>query len=469
MNYKKFILLCLILFNLILFQQFSSYSIENLYEKNNKNPSDFLNNKYEEIKNKFEIIIKLISDNNLIIKSNQSFYENFNNQKINIKYKNKTYIVNNNDYKFNITFKDKSLYNIKSIKYKDNESTYEVYSLRGKEEIILKINDIITYQKDKNNNIKILFNDELYITYFPYGKLELSQNLIEEIYKNNNIYLLEKISNLLNKNFNNTEYTKLINIYKKYNYNIKYFILHSINSYRNMISENLLLYNKDLENYAEHRLEFYINNKILPNKNNLESPYLKSFSAISQYERMKLFNINDKLHEISVFYNDPCTLIENMIEDLNKRAILLSLNCKEIGIAYSDSNKLLCIMITYEKLKKTTTHFRIYPPHNSISIKTGILYESGTIRAYPISIHTDGIYDNVNLILYDNSNNEIEYTKGRFYDFNANYIIGIKEFDHGQEYMAEFPFNNITKMIKSIKVRFKTQDDIYINNFSLIK
>jgi len=375
--------------------------------------------------------------------------------------------IKNNKYSFNIEFNNKSYDNIRRISYQDNDSEYNYYTIRNKNEFILNIQNEIKYTKNKNNQIIIRLNKDLYITYSKIGKLSFSKQLVKEIYHENNPYITDLFFQIITQEFQFSEYYELVKIY---NNNIKNFITNAINLYRNKISEKPLIYNVNLEAYAKHRIDFYINNKLIPHDNDkFESPFLQSFAAISHFERMKLFDINSKIYEIMIFYNDPCELMSIMMEDLSKRAILLSLNCKEIGIEYSQDKRLLCIIISYDDLKKIINDFRIYPPHESNNIRPGIMYESGNIRGYPISIHTDGYYNFSDPSLYDYNDEVMDFTGGRFYEKNAKYIIGENSYEYGKKYQVEYPFNNIKKPIKSIKTYFKIIDKDYLEKYNILK
>lgn len=365
---------------------------------------------------------------------------------------------------FNITISLNSNNGIKYCKYESGHILYEYYFYRNKYEFTIKSNNYII-RKDRENNLHINYNNNEYQIKY-YGKVVLSEELINKLYHENNNTLKTQIFDIIKTDHPETEYAMLSDIYLDSN-DMEDFIIKSINNYREIISEKALERNHLIQSYSNKRLNYYITNELIPQDHTLESPLFEGFSGIDLYERKSKLGINDEIYEIALFIDDPLNLISYLFQDLDHRAKLLSLNAKSIGVSYNQETSLMILVIAYDSLvKKIITRFRVFPPHNSRIIPAGIEYESGTVRGYPVSIHCDGIYDN-NYSLFDMDNNNVDFTGGVFYGDNTKYIIAKKPFEKGREYFAKFPFTNIDKPIKSYTVRFYTYNNNYYSDFDI--
>lgn len=435
---------------------------------------DFLYKDFLKIKNNILKSIRLVNnEQNIkdIISSSKKYILNKNidsNCKISLIYNNSSISMKYTQgidyfYDFTIDFKKKKSNIIKNFIYSDSDDIeYNYMYAKRKEKIYFK-NKQYNLTID-NNNVKISLSNKLWFIRRNIGDIILSDELIKEIYHKKNNKIIKLIFSTLQNNFPYTEYAKLSNIYANCK-NLRCFFIKSINNYRKSISEQNLLYDNKLEEYANKRLNYFIENKLIPDDSKLETPYLKQFAGISELERLTDVGIDSFVYEISEFYNDPVKFIISLFDNLNHRSKLLSLSSLNIGLSYSTQYKLLCLIISYKPNKKLITNFRVFPPHNSKNIKLGIIYPSGSVRGYPISLHTDGIYENLlkPIVIDSSSNEEVNFTSGLYSGKDTKYIITKKVFNSNNKYTITFPFNNINKPIKSFKFHIGT---INIENYS---
>ncbi len=369
------------------------------------------------------------------------------------------------NYKCNLRESFNTQNKIRFVSFVDNEGIEYFYNVsRGKFEIDFTYKGIAFF-KDKDNNISLTFGDDYTITRTLCGKISLSDNLSEAIFTDEDFKLRQITFDAVLDNFPDTEYAKLIPIFRK-NIDFKKYITGSINLYRGIISERPLNLSDNLVEYADNRIKYFVENKIIPAENSdYETPYLKGFSGISASERKTRYGIEHKVFDINEFYKDPIDFVTTLFENLDYRAELLSLNAVDVGVSYSKEHNLACIVISHNESADPVKKFRVFPPHDSKDIRPAIMYPSGSLRAYPVSLHIDGLYDDSNTVrlMYTETNEQLDFTKGKFYGNNTRYVIGKKEFKQGQTYSVEFGFTNLYKPIKSIRCCF---DVMKLDEFS---
>lgn len=390
--------------------------------------------------------------NNINISNNENIKVNKSNKLNLFRYENKKI-----QYEFTLRESFSTSKKISFISFVDNEGREYFYNRsRGKFEINFKCKEVALL-KDKNNNLSLTFGDNYSITRNMCGKIILSDNLLYELFNNENFRIRQIVFETISDNFPETEYAKLIPIFRN-NIDFEKYITQAINYYRDIISEKPLGTTDNLSGYTENRVKYFVENKIIPSENpEYESPYLEGYSGISSEDRKRYYGIEREISEINKFYVDPINFVVSLFEDLSYRAEFLSLNAVNIGVSHSKKHKLVSIAVSHNDSTESISSFRIYPPHRSKNIKPSIMYPSGSLRAYPISIHTDGAYEpDKPLSLTEKRTNEaLNFTKGKFYGTNARYIIGKKAFEHGQTYSVEFGFTELYIPVKSIKCSFE--------------